>query len=143
VDWEAATSTARKVAWPGGKAEGEGFEPFEPSIRLTTDNGFRDRYEYCDLQGLFRSCASVCASQQPSVHGAGRPEHFTRNEGVPGSSPGFGFSPLCRVFFCAGNSAGRFLGTKRVRPLTRFQLVKGSPWEGESVRFTGTLRLGT
>jgi hypothetical protein len=31
------------------KAEGEGFEP---SIRLTTDNGFRDRPETADLQGF-------------------------------------------------------------------------------------------
>ena len=31
------------------KAEGEGFEP---SIRLTTDNGFRDRQESVDLQGV-------------------------------------------------------------------------------------------
>jgi hypothetical protein len=32
-----------------GEAEGEGFEP---SIRLTTDNGFRDRLECGDLQGV-------------------------------------------------------------------------------------------
>jgi hypothetical protein len=31
---------SRKPACLGGKAEGEGFEP---SIRRTTDNGFRDR----------------------------------------------------------------------------------------------------
>jgi hypothetical protein len=42
------------------RAEGEGFEP---SIRLTTDNGFRDRFEYAGLQGFLSLCASVCASQ--------------------------------------------------------------------------------
>jgi hypothetical protein len=42
------------TAW---KAEGEGFEP---SIRLTTDNGFRDRYELADLQ-VFSRPAPVCA----------------------------------------------------------------------------------
>jgi len=31
------------------EAEGEGFEP---SIRLTTDNGFRDRLETAHLQGF-------------------------------------------------------------------------------------------
>jgi hypothetical protein len=35
-----ACGMGRKPVWLGGKAEGEGFEP---SIRLTTDNGFRDR----------------------------------------------------------------------------------------------------
>ncbi len=34
-------------ARPAWEAEGEGFEP---SIRLTTDNGFRDRPETADLQ---------------------------------------------------------------------------------------------
>ena len=51
------------------KAEGEGFEP---SIRLTTDNGFRDRFEYADLQAFCRRAPGLCASQQPSVHEAGR-----------------------------------------------------------------------
>ena len=32
-----------------GEAEGEGFEP---SIRLTTDNGFRDGLQTGDLQGF-------------------------------------------------------------------------------------------
>jgi hypothetical protein len=45
---------------PLDQAEGEGFEP---SIRLTTDNGFRDRFEYAGLQGFLSLCASVCASQ--------------------------------------------------------------------------------
>ncbi len=58
--------------------------------RPVTSNGFRDRFESGDLQGLRSPCASLCASQQPSVQGAGRLEHFTRNEGVPGSSPGVG-----------------------------------------------------
>jgi hypothetical protein len=30
------------------------------------------------------------------VHGGGPTEHFTRTEGVPGSSPGVGFLPICR-----------------------------------------------
>src|SRR5919106_1823397 len=44
------------------KAEGEGFEP---SIRLTTDNGFRDRLETVDLQGFEIQFASGFASQRP------------------------------------------------------------------------------
>jgi hypothetical protein len=45
----ATPAKCTKLAWLKEKAEGEGFEP---SIRLTTDNGFRDRYEYADLQGF-------------------------------------------------------------------------------------------
>jgi hypothetical protein len=51
---------------------------------------------------------------------------FPRNEGVPGSSPGVGFSLVCRSFFCIGNVGARLSGTKRVRLLTGSQLVKGS-----------------
>jgi hypothetical protein len=39
-----------------------GGEGFEPSIRLTTDNGFRDHAETTDLQGLSAPFASPFAS---------------------------------------------------------------------------------
>jgi hypothetical protein len=42
-------SRRQACAKSGLEAEGEGFEP---SIRLTTDNGLRDRYELVDLQGF-------------------------------------------------------------------------------------------
>jgi hypothetical protein len=51
---------------------------------------------------------------------------FPRNEGVPGSSPGVGFSRVCRAFFCLGNGGGRLPGTKRVHLLTVSCLMKGS-----------------
>jgi hypothetical protein len=38
-----------------------------------TPNGFRDRYEYANLQGFLCSCASSCASQQRSAHGTRHP----------------------------------------------------------------------
>jgi hypothetical protein len=41
------------------QAEGEGFEP---SIRLTTDNGFRDRTKSADMQGFAVQFASEFAS---------------------------------------------------------------------------------
>ena len=50
MDFRGLSSTRRTWALNpllGRKAEGEGFEP---SIRLTTDNGFRDRQETTDLQ---------------------------------------------------------------------------------------------
>jgi len=46
---QATASGSERAPNPLGRAEGEGFEP---SIRLTTDNGFRDRYELADLQGF-------------------------------------------------------------------------------------------
>jgi hypothetical protein len=45
------------------EAEGEGFEP---SIRLTTDNGFRDRLETAYLQEVLFRVASVFASARHS-----------------------------------------------------------------------------
>jgi hypothetical protein len=50
------------VEWKGG---GEGFDP---SIRLTTDNGFRVLHRTVDLQGFSCSCASVCASDTEVMH---------------------------------------------------------------------------
>jgi hypothetical protein len=41
------------------RAEGEGFEP---SRDETAPNGFRDRIEHVDLQGIYLRCASRCAS---------------------------------------------------------------------------------
>jgi len=49
---------------PLGRAEGEGFEP---SRRLTTSSGFRDRYEQGDLQVFLSSCASMFASWDISL----------------------------------------------------------------------------
>jgi hypothetical protein len=46
------------------KAEGEGFEP---SIRLTTDNGFRDRQETPDLQGFYCSLPVRSPASERSV----------------------------------------------------------------------------
>jgi hypothetical protein len=57
---------------------------------------------------------------------------FPRNEGVPGSSPGVGFEPICREFVGPGNSRSavhdpheRLAGTKRVRlgPLLSGEVV--------------------
>ena len=53
----------------------------EPSIRLPTDKGFQDRFDCANLQVFLQPCASLCASQQPSVRRAGRREHLTRTEG--------------------------------------------------------------
>jgi hypothetical protein len=49
----------------GGRSRSDSFgerrgEGFEPSIRLTTVNGFRDQYEGSRLQGFYSPCA-VCA----------------------------------------------------------------------------------
>jgi len=65
---------------------------------------------------------------------------FTRNEGVPGSSPGVGFSLVCREFFDVGNAGSRRSGTKRVHLWAHSQLMKWSPFEGESGQFAGSLR---
>jgi hypothetical protein len=63
----------------GIAAEGEGFEP---SIRLTTDNGFRDRLESAYLQGSLLRFASGFASNQPCLLDFAELEHFIRHEGV-------------------------------------------------------------
>ena len=49
-----ARAARKNLGRCGGKAEGEGFEP---SIRLTTDNGFRDRRirPLCHPSGEVRS----------------------------------------------------------------------------------------
>jgi hypothetical protein len=65
---------------------------------------------------------------------------FPRNEGVPGSSPGVGFSLLCRVFISPRQSLATPLGTKRVHPLTRSRLMKWSPPTAETIVFAGISR---
>jgi hypothetical protein len=67
---------------------------------------------------------------------------FPRNEGVPGSSPGVGFLPVCRSLFCVGNGRMRPSGTKRVRLLTGSRLVKVSHLQGGFIStFAGASRL--
>jgi hypothetical protein len=63
---------------------------------------------------------------------------ITRNEGVPGSSPGVGFRSICRIFVVSGNAPRRLSGTKWVHLRTRSRLVKGSPAWGDSAQFAGT-----
>ena len=51
---------------------------------------------------------------------------FPRNEGVPGSSPGVGFQPICRDVCRLWQRARQLQGTKRVHFLTVSPLVKWS-----------------
>ncbi len=60
------------------EAEGEGFEP---SIRLTTDNGFRDRTQTADLQVVCNPFASTFASQPARLQRADVRRHFAGIEG--------------------------------------------------------------
>jgi hypothetical protein len=59
------------------------------------------------------------------IMGSPSSTRLTRNEGVPGSSPGVGFSLFAGIFR-VGNAGPRGSGTKRVHLLTGSQLVKGS-----------------
>jgi hypothetical protein len=49
-------------------SEGGGIRTLE---RPVTSNGFRDRYEYADLQGCLFPCASLCASNSQVMHREG------------------------------------------------------------------------
>ena len=70
-----------------------------------------------------------------------RARDFTRNEGVPGSSPGVGFRLFCRDFFAVATPDRGRSGTKRVHLLTGSRLVKVSSLRGGSGRFAGTSTL--
>jgi hypothetical protein len=59
------------------EAEGEGFEP---SIRLTTDNGFRDRLETIHLQGFCIRFATRFASRVRTLCLQGPPQPATTAE---------------------------------------------------------------
>ena len=61
VGWRSRSKSRRHARLSAQRAEGEGFEP---SIRLTTDNGFRDRTRHHDLQGVYDELASKFASGQ-------------------------------------------------------------------------------
>src|SRR6266545_5617073 len=60
--------------------------------------GFRDRYEYVNLQELLFPCASWCASQQPSVQVAGRLEHTSLVMMGSQFESGRRLLPICRDF---------------------------------------------
>src|ERR687892_813463 len=81
----------------------------------------------------------VRSTKRPEVTGDGttRQLPITRNEGVPGSSPGVGFRLLCRAFFHARAAEVRPSGTKRVHLLTRSPLVKVSSCAAGPCRFAG------
>jgi hypothetical protein len=62
---------------------------------------------------------------------------ITRNEGVPGSSPGVGFFRFAGTFFCVGNAERAFRVRNGYIFLTRSPLVKVSSCAAGPCRFAG------
>ena len=67
-----------------GFSGGEGFEPL---IRLTTDNGFRDLHEHGYLQAFLALCASTCASAPTVLAGVCRSQWSERRSSTCASAP--------------------------------------------------------
>jgi hypothetical protein len=82
-------------------------------------------------QSISRRNVSACArAWTPVLHAS-----FPRNEGVPGSSPGVGFRPICRYFCHSGqrrDGSGGPSGYETGTSGTPSQVMKWSPSKGQN-----------